>query len=38
MTIYLGVASRLNERGEPWFSPTQVTDLLLNGLRAQTER
>jgi TetR/AcrR family transcriptional repressor of nem operon len=33
MTIYLGVASRLNERGEPWFSPAQVTDLLLDGLR-----
>jgi AcrR family transcriptional regulator len=34
MTIYLGIASRVNERGEPWFSPAEVTDLLLNGLRA----
>jgi hypothetical protein len=37
MTIYLGVASRLNERGEPWFSPAQVTDLLLNGLHEQVQ-
>jgi AcrR family transcriptional regulator len=37
MSIYLGVASQVNERGEPWFSPTQVTDLLLDGLREQTE-
>ena len=36
MTIYLGVASQLNERGAPWFSPAQVTDLLLDGLRRQT--
>jgi AcrR family transcriptional regulator len=38
MTIYLGVASRLGERGEPWFSPDQVTDLLLGGLSKRTER
>ena len=37
MTIYLGVASQVNERGEPWFSPTLVTDLLLNGLRAEQQ-
>jgi len=37
MSIYLGVASQLNERGEPWFSPKEVTDLLLNGLLVQTE-
>ena len=37
MTIYLGVASRVNARGEPWFSATQITDLLLNGLRKQDE-
>lgn len=38
MTIYLGVASQLNEQGKPWFSPGQVTDLLLNGLRKDRER
>ena len=38
MTIYLGVASQLNEQGRPWFSPDQVTDLLLNGLRKDGER
>jgi hypothetical protein len=38
MTIYLGVASRINERGEPWFSPTQVADLLLDGLQQVSER
>jgi len=35
MTIYLGVCSQLNEQGKPWFSPGQVTDLLLNGLRVE---
>jgi len=35
MTIYLGVASQVNEQGKLWFSPDQVTDLLLNGLRKQ---
>jgi hypothetical protein len=35
MTIYLGVASQVNERGEPWFSAEQVTGLLLEGLRTQ---
>jgi AcrR family transcriptional regulator len=37
MTIYLGVASQVNEQGKPWFSPDQVTDLLLDGLRKQDE-
>jgi len=37
MTIYLGVCSRLNEQGKPWFSPGQVTDLLLHGL-SRTEQ
>ena len=37
MTIYLGVASQVNEQGNPWFSPDEVTDLLLNGLRKQSE-
>ena len=35
MTIYLGVASQVNERGRPWFTAAQVTDLLLDGLRRQ---
>jgi AcrR family transcriptional regulator len=34
MTIYLGVASQVNEQGRLWFTPGQVTDLLLDGLRA----
>ena len=33
MTIYLGIASQVNEQGRPWFSPDQITDLLLDGLR-----
>ena len=33
MTIYLGVGSQINNEGKHWFSPTQVTDLLLDGLR-----
>ncbi len=37
MTIYLGVASQVNEHGKPWFSPGEVTDLLLDGLRKQNE-
>jgi AcrR family transcriptional regulator len=37
MTIYLGVCSQLNEQGKPWFSPDQVTGLLLDGLRRQIE-
>ena len=35
MTIYLGVCSQLNEHGRPWFSPDEVTELLLDGLREQ---
>ena len=35
MTIYLGVCSQLNKEGRPWFSPEQVSDLLLNGLRKE---
>jgi hypothetical protein len=37
MIIYLGIASQVNERGEPWFPPTLVTDLLLNGMREQVK-
>jgi TetR/AcrR family transcriptional regulator len=37
MTIYLGVASQVNEQGRLWFSPGQVTDLLLDGLCRQDE-
>jgi hypothetical protein len=35
MTIYLGVASQVSEQGKLWFSPDEVTNLLLNGLRMQ---
>jgi AcrR family transcriptional regulator len=37
MTIYLGVGSQVNERGKHWFTPGQVTDLLLDGLRKQSQ-
>jgi AcrR family transcriptional regulator len=37
MTIYLGVASQVNEQGKLWFSPDEVTDLLLDGLCKQNE-
>ena len=37
MTIYLGVGSQVNERGKHWFTPGQVTDLLLDGLRKQNQ-
>ena len=33
MTIYLGVGSQVNDEGKHWFTPDQVTDLLLDGLR-----
>ena len=35
MTIYLGVGSQVNQQGKHWFTPGQVTDLLLNGLRSK---
>jgi len=37
MTIYLGVGSQVNEQGRQWFSPGEVTALLLDGLRKQDE-
>jgi AcrR family transcriptional regulator len=37
MTIYLGVGSQVNEQGKHWFTPGQVTDLLLDGLRKQSQ-
>jgi hypothetical protein len=37
MTIYLGVGSQVNDEGRHWFTPAQVTDLLLDGLRKQQE-
>jgi AcrR family transcriptional regulator len=37
MTIYLGVGSQVNEQGRQWFSPEQVSKLLLDGLRKQGE-
>jgi AcrR family transcriptional regulator len=33
MTIYLGAASQLNEQGQHWLDPGQVTNLILEGLR-----
>ena len=33
MTIYLGVGSQVSQRGVHWFSPAEVTSLLLDGLR-----
>jgi AcrR family transcriptional regulator len=35
MTIYLGIGSQVNEQGRQWFSPGEVTELLLDGLRKQ---
>jgi AcrR family transcriptional regulator len=34
MTIYLGTASQLDEHGKPWLDPSQVSDLVLNGLHS----
>jgi AcrR family transcriptional regulator len=36
MTIYLGVGSQVNDEGKHWFTPGQVTDLLLDGLRKKS--
>jgi len=36
MTIYLGVGSQVNDEGRHWFTPAQVTDLLLDGLRKKS--
>lgn len=33
MTIYLGTASQVNERGQPWLDPKQVADFALHALR-----
>ncbi len=33
MTIYLGTASQLDERGHPYLDPNQVAKFSLNGLR-----
>jgi AcrR family transcriptional regulator len=33
MTIYLGTASQLNDQGRPRLDPSQVSELILNGLR-----
>jgi AcrR family transcriptional regulator len=37
MTIYLGVGSQVNDEGKHWFTPSQVTELLLDGLRKQDQ-
>lgn len=34
MTIYLGTGSQVNERGELWFPPGQVSDFVLKALQA----
>jgi AcrR family transcriptional regulator len=34
MTIYLGTGSQVNERGEQWFPPNQVSDFCLHALQA----
>jgi AcrR family transcriptional regulator len=34
MTIYLGTGSQVNERGEQWFPPQQVSDFVLKALQA----
>ncbi|UCC62559.1 MAG: TetR/AcrR family transcriptional regulator [Anaerolineae bacterium] len=33
MTIYLGTASQVDEKGQPWLVPAQVADFALNALR-----
>jgi hypothetical protein len=33
MTVYLGTASQVDERGHPWLDPRQVAQFTLNGLR-----
>ena len=33
MTVYLGTASQVDERGRPWLDPRQVVQFTLNGLR-----
>lgn len=35
MTIYLGTGSQVNERGEQWFPPKQVSDFCFQALKAQ---
>jgi hypothetical protein len=34
MNIYLGTGSQVNERGEQWFPPKQVSDFCLQALQA----
>jgi hypothetical protein len=33
MTIYLGTSSQVNEQGEQWFPPDQVSDFILRALQ-----
>lgn len=35
MTVYLGTGSQVNERGEQWFPPNQVSDFCLHALQVQ---
>lgn len=35
MTIYLGTGSQVNEQGEQWFPPEQVSDFVLKSLQVK---
>ncbi len=35
MSIYLGTGSQVNEQGEQWFPPAQVSDFILKSLQAE---
>jgi len=35
MTIYLGTGSQVNEQGEQWFPPEQVSDFVLKSLQVE---
>ncbi len=35
MTIYLGTGSQVNEQGEQWFPPEQVSDFILKSLQVE---
>ena len=35
MTIYLGTGSQVNEQGEQWFPPDQVSDFVLKSLQVE---
>jgi AcrR family transcriptional regulator len=37
MTIYLGTGSQVNEQGEQWFPPEQVSDFVLKSLQVKQQ-